>query len=146
MPRFVSHLLLSGLMLLVLPCSHNISSGADFIWKWHDAQELGHKLVLRTTPISKSLKDQVTAAIIEQLNSESPNSKSPQELQILALNTSVLFVDLNADGEKELITQGPLDYCSPTGNCPFYFFQEIRQEVYAYRRIFRTDVYPTRSD
>lgn len=120
--KTLPHLLVLGVMLLLLPTSAN---SADFSWKWRDAQKLGYKRVLRTTPMSESLRAQIIAAISQQLDSGLPNSNSPRELRKLALNTPVTFVDLNGDGQKELIAQGPLDNCSPTGNCPFYVFKKV---------------------
>ena len=63
----------------------------------------------------------IRAAILDE--SADPGRKTA------VLDTLIKFVDLNHDGEPEVIAQGAGNYhCSPTGNCPVWVFRRVRDK------------------
>ena len=88
-------------------------------WDSRQAQELAAKQSLRNANLPQSERAAIAAAIEEQLKG------SVTELHEAALDTRVLRIDLNRDGQQEIIAQPVGNYdCSPTGNCSFWVFQK----------------------
>lgn len=98
-----------------------------FHWNAKSVQTAGWTSSLRRnkslTSAQKSALVRVLAPLIKA-DLDGP-SHSEEEWQALTRGTRIALVDLNGDGEPEVVAQAPSVElgCGATGNCPFWVFQ-----------------------
>jgi hypothetical protein len=100
----------------------------EFLWDSHAWQELTWKDSLGKAEIEEADRRAVVAAIEEELRPKMNvlEISSEGKLREAALKTRVKMIDLNGDGEPEVVAQAITD-CSPTGNCSLWVFQKSQR-------------------
>lgn len=94
---------------------------------WH---ELDYRSTISRFPgLSRSEKNSLTNVMADQLRPfmRELEISSDLELMRIAGKIRIEFVDLNGDGEPELIAQafGIKGGCGATGNCPLWVFEKV---------------------
>jgi hypothetical protein len=108
--------LIPALLLIPFLCHAQIASVKP--------TELRREQSLRNAKISKSKREALVKAITKQLQAEIDEPISEEAMKSV-LDTSVEFIDLDADHRPEVIAQAMTsEVCSPTGNCSFWIFRE----------------------
>jgi hypothetical protein len=116
-------LLLAMIPMLLTAC---VAFAQTFQWNWRESQELSAGQSLRNSKVTKIERQLLVSVIADQLKStmDDVDDASEEQLQKAVLDSRIEKVDLNGDGNPEIIVQAMLQ-CSPTGNCPFLIFQGV---------------------
>jgi len=117
--------------LLAAPHTQEVPSTTatptHFRWSETQAHELDYGRTIRESPdLSLVDKAALTNAIVLQLKKDDDSIEDLTEKQVreLAEETRVELVDLNGDGNPEIIAQANgLGPCGGTGNCIFWIFE-----------------------
>lgn len=102
-----------------------------FLWSERSAHELDYSHTIRTaTDLTPTEKKALLNAVLVQLKRQSVLDKlmfegiTERQLQRLAADTRIKFVDLSGKGSREVIAQANgLGPCGGTGNCIIWVFQ-----------------------
>lgn len=98
-------------------------------WDWQQSQELGpQQSIARSKSMPEPERRRLLSAITAQLKRQ--DCDSDDELRASAVETRIKYVDLNRDGQAEVVAQagGEHSGCSPTGNCPFWIFRRVEDK------------------
>jgi hypothetical protein len=100
-----------------------------FRWSEASAHELDHKYTIRSAVgLSPRQRENLTKAVLQQLKRHKSLDSffvgmPEQKLVELAANTRIERMDLNGDGNPEVLAQANgLGPCGGTGNCIFWIF------------------------
>ncbi len=115
MKYFLQLLFLLSVWSLISVSQTPSRNASTFHWNGQASQTAN-----KTAAQEKHLSAQQRAALLKALTNllgDDPRARQ------WAAETRLKLVDLNDDGVPEVIAQPVGDICSPTGNCPFWVFQ-----------------------
>lgn len=100
-------------------------SGAEARFRWNWRKSGYPREALQSSALAEPEKRAILEAVFNVLRKKSLNLGVPDEkLREIASSARITIVDVTGDGVNEIIASAGTDrdWCSPTGNCPYWIF------------------------
>jgi len=108
--------------LLLFQAAAPRKSSQKLLWNWEESDSVSPVLSLRNAKMPRDEKVAIQEAIEAQISRDLEPQLENQAAE-MALDAAVKTVHLSDAGTDEIVADLPA-WCSPTGNCGFWFFKK----------------------